>query len=448
VRVHLIKETAKTVPKECNWLVGYDLNVKEPVELDNATTFMTKQKAGNFGNWNRNYFLDSYDFADDDWIVYLDDDNIVHPEWYDNIKDLVNEDYAMITWGQVNRDGFKRLDPNPRPKPFGIDTACFMVKWKYAKDVRWDDAPYGDGIYAEKCAAKGEVHCINKYLCYYNYLTNRIHPRVFTFQHMGNHGNIFFQYAAMRHFADIYGGIPRLPEWDGSWHLVQPDFLNSMFKDRIDLTPTTISEYISINEYEDSPYYYKDIQNEWLDDEINNVMLSGYFQDTDLFANYERVRGWFNIPDIPPNSNDLCVNLRIGSDFNLDGHDSRIIHPDSIVAAIENIEYDNLVIIVDANTKSYMDRFAHFEPDVVCRDGIAPNKDFLEIMKYEKLLIANSTFSWWAAFLGNSKTVHVPNDFGSEFDLRTIPGKECVPYDTKFINILTNEKLARHSRLV
>ena len=66
---------------------------------------MTKQKAGNFGNWNRNYFLDNYDFADDDWIVYLDDDNIVHPEWYDNIKDLVNEDYAMITWGQVNKDG-------------------------------------------------------------------------------------------------------------------------------------------------------------------------------------------------------------------------------------------------------------------------------------------------------------------------------------------------------
>jgi hypothetical protein len=162
---------------------------------------------------------------------------------------------------------------------------------------------------------------------------------------MGNHGNIFFQYAAMRYFADIYGGTPRLPKWDGSWHLVNTDFLDSIFKDKIDPTPSPPDlHYTDINEYEDSPHYYKAVEKEWLHD--NNVRLSGYFQDTDLFTDYEKVRSWFNIPPIPPNSNDLCVNLRIGSDFNLDGHDSMILHPDSIVDAIESIEYDNLVIIV------------------------------------------------------------------------------------------------------
>jgi len=197
-----------SIPKECNWIVIFDEkcepNICDPV---NATTITFSEndlqrpwfcsrhynEYYNNSNWNRNYVLDNYKFEDEDWIYFLDDDNIIHPNWYESVKELINIDYAMIVWGQLSKSGKHRRNPSNINRLLErtflikrglIDTACFMVKYKYIKDIRWTcdsdhrTARQADGEYAEMCSKTGEVHYIPDYICYFNRLNYENKNRV------------------------------------------------------------------------------------------------------------------------------------------------------------------------------------------------------------------------------------------------------------------------------
>jgi hypothetical protein len=125
---------------------------------------------GGFGSHNRNYAFDNFPFEDNDWISWLDSDNIMHPDWIECVKPHLGKEIVMLTWGQLNKDESVRLVPADVPKVCEIDSASFMVKWKYVKDIRCNDGYSHDGEYAEDCATRGRVLALNKYIAYYNYL--------------------------------------------------------------------------------------------------------------------------------------------------------------------------------------------------------------------------------------------------------------------------------------
>ena len=70
-----------------------------------------------------------------------------------------------------------------------------------------------------------------------------------TFDHLGNYGNVFFQYAYMRKVADDYGYIPVLPEWNIShWHMCDPGFFDEFIelKRRYEVISTVfLNEYLN-----------------------------------------------------------------------------------------------------------------------------------------------------------------------------------------------------------
>jgi hypothetical protein len=159
---------SKTIPIGCNWIIVHDQKTSIP-NIQNAKV-MACEDTGIVGTKAQNYALNNINFQDEDFILLHDDDNIIHPDWYDVVSNIAHIDVSIITWGQINKDGTYRLPPTNRPQVNFIDTACFMIKWKYNKNIRHELVYDHDGFYAEACAKNGPVLCIDNYLCYYNYL--------------------------------------------------------------------------------------------------------------------------------------------------------------------------------------------------------------------------------------------------------------------------------------
>lgn len=152
-----LSEMSKHIPTECQWVIVYDQGVK-PENVD-AQHYIPGFK-DKFGNELRNYGIEK---SESEWLYFLDDDNIIHADWWDSVKDI-KTDSQIITWGQLNKDNSVRLNPTDTPKVNRIDTACYMVR---KSDKRWNDKYQADGYFAQEHTP---VHMINKYLSYYNYL--------------------------------------------------------------------------------------------------------------------------------------------------------------------------------------------------------------------------------------------------------------------------------------
>lgn len=159
-----------TIPTEAKWIICHDNNIKKISSKLNAI-IMRCDETGLVGTKARNYVLDNYDFKDEDIILFHDDDNIVHSQWYNVVSQFFDYDFSIICWGQLNKDNSIRLYPTNNPKIDMIDTASYLIKWKYNKHIRHNTTIYQhDGQYAEDCAKNGPIITINAFICYYNYL--------------------------------------------------------------------------------------------------------------------------------------------------------------------------------------------------------------------------------------------------------------------------------------
>jgi hypothetical protein len=124
-------------------------------------------RTGDMGNPLRNEFLDLYadSFTKEDWVYFLDDDNILHPKFLEEWNNLNALDCSIVTWGQIGR-----LRPTDQPQVGNIDTACYMFKPYDLPNLRFEMAYEADGIFASEAARLGTLICVEQYLCYYNAL--------------------------------------------------------------------------------------------------------------------------------------------------------------------------------------------------------------------------------------------------------------------------------------
>lgn len=168
-----LKAMQESLPKEnVTWIVVYDSTVKNKAPIEGAIT-LNSDRTGHFGNPNRNIALEYVKTVatDRDWLYVFDDDNILHPDWYDTIKDKLDSGTAMISWAQCYKDDRIRIPPVAEPKIATIDTAQYMVRWGEVKDLRFEEIYEADGIYAGEAfkRAGSRQTLIQDALCYYNY---------------------------------------------------------------------------------------------------------------------------------------------------------------------------------------------------------------------------------------------------------------------------------------
>lgn len=165
-RPHNLVRLKQHIPAYATWVVMMDAATNFKGATGASVTHYST-RTGDMGNPLRNEFLDLYadSFTKEDWVYYLDDDNILHPKFLEEWNNLNSLDCSIVTWGQGGR-----LRPTDQPQVGNIDTACYMFKPYDLPHLRFEMAYEADGIFASEAARLGTLICVEQYLCYYNAL--------------------------------------------------------------------------------------------------------------------------------------------------------------------------------------------------------------------------------------------------------------------------------------
>ena len=118
------------------------------------------------GNPQRNYGMT---LVDDGFIYFLDDDNIVHPDFGSIIDQLKCRYFYTFDQQRTANTIFNGHIIQIRR----IDTAMFIVHKQHIKDITWVTDRYdADGVFISSVARKnyGAYVYLNKVGCYYNFI--------------------------------------------------------------------------------------------------------------------------------------------------------------------------------------------------------------------------------------------------------------------------------------
>ena len=156
------------IPREnYRWIVVFDFNVIPNNEYipNNCEYYLHQNPQSTVGHAQRNFALD---LINDGHIYFNDDDTVIYPDLWTNIKDLTND---FISFEQLSKDGTLRLKSNII-KEGHIDSHNFIVTKELVNDTKFIITHYGaDGRFAEACflKCKNPIH-IPKPLSIYNQL--------------------------------------------------------------------------------------------------------------------------------------------------------------------------------------------------------------------------------------------------------------------------------------
>jgi len=157
------------------WIIVYDgtkILTNPKLFSDDKITEYVYTGIGNSGNSQRNYALDNVKNKNT-YIYFLDDDNCIHPELYDELIKNIQSN-KIYTFDQIRPADvypFKELLKGNNIRINNIDTAMFLIDYNLCKDTRWIVNRYNsDGIFIVQCYLKNKKNWIyiNKVLSYYN----------------------------------------------------------------------------------------------------------------------------------------------------------------------------------------------------------------------------------------------------------------------------------------
>lgn len=166
---------------------------------------------------------------------------------------------------------------------------------------------------------------------------------------------------------------------------------------------------------EESPYYKDtilDTQYDW--------NLEGYFQSWKYFDHCkDLVLDTFRFGKSPTDK--IAIHVRRGDYINLQ-HVHPVLKLDYYYQAMDYFKGEKFTIFSD-DINWCLKNFPRKNVSYSTTYNLDPIEDFKEMASHKGLIIANSSYSWWAAYLSESKHVIAPTRyvFGEEKDDRIPP---------------------------
>jgi hypothetical protein len=160
------------------WIIVYDGNkinnypnlFEDDLNKNKIKEFIHKG-LGISGNPQRNYALNTIT-NEKTYLYYLDDDNIIHPNFY-SLLDIVDNNKIYTFNQRRSKDIYPYVEllKGNNIELFKIDTAMFLIPFSLCKEIEWIFDKYNaDGYYIIECYNKNKKNHIylDNELAYYN----------------------------------------------------------------------------------------------------------------------------------------------------------------------------------------------------------------------------------------------------------------------------------------
>lgn len=241
---------------------------------------------------------------------------------------------------------------------------------------------------------------------------------------LGRLGNQMFQYAALKGIAKNRGYEFCLPYYnnyvdDGIGNLLKTELFN-VFNLKVDNLKTIDVQYVNEPHF----HFSEDLFNNCPD----NISLVGFFQSEKYFKNIEdEIRQDFSFKEEIYNScsqtfNSLCLNKPIAlhirrGDYTINSDRHPVTPLEYYEKVLTNFDDDQDVVVFSDDPKWCSEQKIFSSDRFLISEGNDTYHDLCLMSLCSDFIIANSTFSWWAAWLANSKNVYYPiNWFGPAAD--------------------------------
>lgn len=180
----------------------------------------------------------------------------------------------------------------------------------------------------------------------------------------------------------------------------------------------------------------------------NTIIINSYLQKYHYYINHlQFLQNTFyikNEPEVNIDQNELVIHIR-GTDYR-DGNVH--IRDDIYFDVINKLSPSKVSIVTDDNKLQVIEQLCKEGANLITKNNLT-NKgnglneyeiyDFVYMLKAKNLLISQSTFSWWAAFLGDQHDVYVPYDLSKNCMWKVLPQTDdidLIPEQNKFKKII------------
>jgi hypothetical protein len=236
-------------------------------------------------------------------------------------------------------------------------------------------------------------------------------------RYLGGFGNMLFQYAYARLFAEQNGlqlesRPPDFPEFIRT----TPHQVGSKFASPLVDVDESVGNLLTIGKAPNAHYNF-----------------NGFFQHGDWYIPHiEKIRHFLQpVKSSDDNMHplDIVVHLRL-RDYPF----CKWISPEWYCNILKGLEFKDLYVVTDDPNPRYLKALDQFKPIVVSKSA---DHDWNFLRRFKRVIASNSTFCWWAVFFGAATEAFVFKRWmGSEqYHLADFPGFTLVdgPFDTEVI---------------
>ena len=134
----------------------------------------------------------------------------------------------------------------------------------------------------------------------------------------------------------------------------------------------------------------------------DHYVFDGYFQRSRWYhERRDQVLRCIELPAIQEvNRKDIVINLRVDEDYR---SLSWTIHPSWYLQILAEEKFERLHIVTDVRDEQYLAHFRKYDPIVV---SSGPRGDWERLRSFDRIVTANSTFSWWAAYFSRASRIY------------------------------------------